>query len=101
MIDLVQALQLVSGMLWLLPAVVLAPGVWRTWMGRPTVLDVLSSPMFFVCCIFVAGAFRWLLWDSTLQYMTGEELTFWAGIYVVSSLCAIGVLWSYWLAKGR
>jgi hypothetical protein len=91
----VQILQVLSGTLWLFPAAILFPSVLRTWRNRATILDVLSTPMFFVSCIFILGAIRWIAWHSTLSRMRGDELLFWSGIYVMSILAAVGVAWSH------
>ncbi len=87
----VQILQALSGLLWLLPAFILAPAVVRTWRGKASALDVISTPFFFVALNQPGFTLRWWLWPHTLPEMGADELTFWAGLYVLSAMAAIGV----------
>lgn len=90
--QVVMALQLVSGLLWLLPAAALFPALVRTWRKTASALDVLSTPMFFAALNQPGFTLRWWLWPHTLPAMRTDELMFWAGLYVLSSIVAVGVL---------
>ncbi len=92
MSTLVQLLQLLSGALWIIPAGMLLPGVIRTWRGKADAMDAMRGPIFFVCVVQIGFSVRWAIWPHVIPIMGTAELSTWAGLYVLSGLCAIGLI---------
>ena len=99
MASLVQALQVLSGILWLLPAIQLAPAVWRTWQGRANRMAILATPTFFIALLQTGFVVRWLLWPHSMTSMGGDELASWAGLYATSCACALATFYRAWLTR--
>lgn len=85
----VQALQALSGILWLLPAVFLVPRVIGAWRGEITRCARLWLPLCFVSWLMIGFSIRWLTWPNSLEGMVGTELVTWASLYALSSVCAV------------
>lgn len=92
---LVQLLQLLSGLAWLLPMALFAPAVWRIWRApmrgpaRPDPLDVLVSPLAFIAALQVGFIIRWMLFPHAIGTMEGTELAVWSGLYTLSIAAAV------------
>jgi len=97
MIPLVQTLQALSGLLWLLPAVYLLPAVGSMWSGNQQA--ALATPILAFSWLMVLFSVRWLIWPAALSVMHTDELAFWAGLYTLSSICALGVTYGAWLTR--
>ncbi len=97
MIALVQALQVLSGVLWLLPAGYLLPAVPAMWRGSQQA--ALATPILAFSWLMVGFSVRWMIWPAALLVMETEELLFWAGLYTLSSICALGVIYGAWLTR--
>lgn len=87
--ELVQILQLASGLLWLLTALYLTPRIGRSWRKEPSRATMLAAPIGFLAWLMFGFCFRWLLWPESLGEMGGAELTTWAALYALSSLLAV------------
>lgn len=85
---MIGALQLLAGWAWVAPLLLFSPCVFRIWQGRGDALDWLGSPVAFVSAVQVGFALRWLLFPGAISVMGPAELAFWAGLYVLSALCA-------------
>jgi hypothetical protein len=89
--SLVQLLQLVSGVLWLLPLVLHTPSLWRVIRGKADLLDMIRAPHWFVALVMVLGSIRWLVYPGSLASMSATELVYWAAIYLINIGAAAGV----------
>lgn len=94
MIAIIQAIQLVSGVLWLIPALLLTGRILRSWRAGATRATVLAAPIGFVAWMQVGFVVRWMLWPHALGTMNVLELTAWAALYLLSSGLAL------WVAQG-
>ena len=88
MIALVQFLQLVSGVAWLLPAIVLTSRIVGSWKRSASRATMLAAPIGFLAWMQVGFTVRWLVWPHALTAMNGTELTTWAALYALSALLA-------------
>jgi hypothetical protein len=89
--SLVQFLQIVSGLAWLLPTLIMAPGIVRVWRGRGDSIDAMRGPVFFIGIVQIGFTIRWLIWPHAIPVMGATELSTWAGLYVLSIMCAVGI----------
>lgn len=101
MTALVQALQGLSGVLWLIPAALLLPVMVRAWNHTATGAELLSTPTFFYALLQACFTVRWFIWPHSLAGMGFEELEAWAGLYSLSCLCALGVTVKHWVMRGE
>lgn len=99
MIALVQVLQIAAGIAWLLPTLMIFPGVVRTWFGRGDQIDAMRGPIFFVGVVQIGFSARWLLWPHAIPVMQPAELSTWAGLYVLSFFCAIALAVAHRIAE--
>lgn len=99
MIALVQILQIAAGIAWLLPTLMIFPGVVRTWLGTGDQIDAMRGPIFFVGIVQIGFSVRWLLWPHALPAMGKTELSTWAGLYVLSVMCAAGLAVAHRIAE--
>lgn len=96
---LVQVMQILSGLAWLVPTLMIFPGVVRTWLGKGDPIDAMRGPIFFVGVVQIGFSVRWLLWPHALPAMGKTELSTWAGLYVLSVLCAAGLAVAHCIAE--
>ncbi len=94
MTELVRLLQVVSGVLWLVPMVLASRSLWRIIGGTADIRDVLRVPTVLVALTFIIGAGRWLAFPETIAVMREAELVFWIGAYALNIISAIGVSWA-------
>lgn len=99
MTDAVRLLQLVCGLLWLVPVAFLSPRAWRAVHGRASTIDLLRMPMMMVALSQVLFSVRWMLWPHSLPTMQSDELLFWTGAYVLSAIAAAGTIYAHWLTR--
>lgn len=97
--ELVQVLQIVAGVTWLMPALIMAPGVWRVWRGRADPIDAFRVPIFTTGLIQVGFSARWLVWPHALPTMGATELTAWAGLYALSAAAAVTLTVAHFFAE--
>jgi hypothetical protein len=99
MTDVVQALQLVSGLMWLATALYLTPHlalVWRQVSDRTAAIFARNSVLAWLMFGFVV---RWLLWDHSIQEMQVSEMVAWCGLYALSCVCAAWFLRDAWSVR--
>jgi hypothetical protein len=100
------SLQIASGAVWMVVAILFAPAIWRIWKApmrgpsRPDPLDVLMSPLAFVGLLQVGFSIRWLLFPDAVSGMRTSEIVVWAGLYCLSLLCAVGSVIAWRLTRG-
>jgi hypothetical protein len=89
---LVQALQILSGLLWLLPALYLTPRIIASWRKGASRATLLSAPIGFLSWLQVGFIVRWIAWPHALAAMRGDELLTWAALYGMSGGLALWFL---------
>lgn len=99
MFALIQVLQMTAGMAWLVPAVIMSPGVWRVWRGRADPIDAFRVPIFTAAVVQVGFSARWLIWPHTLPAMGGTELAAWAALYTLSTITAVMLTIAHYFAE--
>lgn len=92
--NVVQTLQLASGALWLIPAMLLTGRILRSWRAGASRATVLAAPIGFVAWMQVGFTVRWALWPHALGTMNGLELAAWGALYLLSGGLAL------WVAQG-
>lgn len=85
----IPALQAFSGLMWLLPVLIFSRAIGRVWMGRHHTADLLVVPYPIIGIVQVGFSLRWWLYPKAIVFMSHEETTFWAGLYILSGLCAL------------
>lgn len=101
MTALVQSLQVLSGIAWLLPAAFLAPRIAAAWRSGASRMTLLSVPVAFLAWLQVGFIVRWLAWPGTVAAMSEDETVTWASLYLLSSGCALWVFKSAWETRGE
>lgn len=96
----VQTLQILSGALWLLPAVYLSPRVWRSWQADHRRIDILSAPICFFAWLQVGFIVRWFAWQHSVAGMGPYELAAWGALYALSAFLALWVFRGGQLTQG-
>ncbi len=91
MTDAINILRAVSGLLWVLTAIYFLPAVWRIAWLRQRYYDPMKAVFVFLACANLGFIMRWYVWPSAQSSMGSEELATWAGMYVLSSLSALGL----------
>lgn len=87
---MIDALQLITAMLWATVVVVCTAGTWRVVRQRPAGLGDFCLALFScVGLLHIGYAFRWWLYPPA-EALTTEAAVFWACLYGASSLVAIG-----------
>jgi hypothetical protein len=99
MTSLVPFLQLLSGLAWAIPSAMLVPGMYRTLRGTGDPIDAMRGPIFFVGLVQIGFSTRWLVWPHAVPHMEPAELSTWAGLYVLSIMCAIGLAIAHRVAE--
>jgi hypothetical protein len=84
----VQQLQLATSLIWLVTALVVAPGTLRLFFGRMRLGDASKSAFFFAALVFMGGSGRFLL--------APESIGAWKLIYCLSILLAVYVWVIVW-----
>lgn len=106
MVALVQILQVLSGLAWLVPMALFAPAVWRIWRApihgpsRPDPIDVMVSPLAFIAALQVGFAIRWVLFPHAMIVMEDAELLIWSGLYMLSIIGAALSIVAWRIARG-
>lgn len=95
----IQCLQVLSGLAWLGLLALFTPALWRVLHGRADLIDLIRAPKWFVALVMVLGSVRWLTFRSSVPHMTGEELAFWALVYVINIGAAGGVAYAWHLTE--
>lgn len=93
---MIQLLQLLSGLAWLVPALVLSPRIVRAWRQGASRATLLTAPIAFVCWLQVGFSIRWMLWPHSVAEMGNSELTCWGALYTLSAGLAA---WVFVLAR--
>lgn len=86
MTGLVHALQIVVGLLWLIPLVLFAPALCRVWRKSHDTADLLVAAYPLIGFAQAGFSLRWLLYASAVQIMGSDELAYWCGLYAFSGL---------------
>lgn len=89
MTDIVQMLQIVSGMMWLLPAIYLTPRIASAFRVGSTHMTAISARNAFIAWLMVGFVVRWLVWPRAIGTMSNTELVAWGALYALSSVCAL------------
>ncbi|HEY8593321.1 MAG TPA: hypothetical protein VIL42_10730 [Sphingomicrobium sp.] len=103
---IVTILQIVSGGLWFVVAMLFVPAVTRIWRSprhgpaRPDPIDVIVSPLAFVGFLQAGFVIRWLIFPDAIAVMSSAELVVWAGLYTLSTLGALGAAVAWRIARG-
>jgi hypothetical protein len=71
----------------------------RTWRGKGDALDAIRGPVFFVGVVQIGFSVRWLIWPHAIPVMTQAELSTWSGLYVLSIMCAVGMIFAHRFAE--
>lgn len=106
LVQLVQCLQVLSGLAWLVPMVLFAPAVWRIWRSpisgpsRPDPVDVLVSPLLFIAALQAGFVVRWIVFPGAIVVMANAELIVWAGLYTLSVVGAVLSIVAWRIARG-
>jgi hypothetical protein len=98
---MVQALQLASGLLWLLPALFLSPRIVRSWRPGASRATMLSTPIAFLSWLMVGFIARWLVWPRSIDGMLPTEVVCWCALYIMSGGCALWVLLGAFQTRGE
>lgn len=98
-IALVQILQVAAAVAWLIPAVMLLPGIWRVWMRRADPIDALRVPIWLTSLLMIGFSVRWLIWPHALPTMNLTELTAWAALYAGSIIAAVSLALAHVFAE--
>lgn len=85
--NIVTALQILAGLLWLIPAVYLTPRVIRSWQAGA--YPERGIPVAFLAWLQIGFTVRWLAWPHALGAMDAPELVTWATLYAFSGFMAI------------
>lgn len=86
---MIQLLQILSGLCWLLPFAVHVPAVMRLVGKRARNGDPVKAAFWFTAALQVGFVSRWLLFPGAVTVMSREEIIVWAGLYVLSALCGL------------
>lgn len=89
---LVQTLQILSGLIWLLVAVLKLPLIARSWHRHANRETAVSARNGILAWLMVGFCARWFVWPEAIQVMAVTELTTWAALYALSGLCAVWFL---------
>ena len=88
-----------SGVVWCLPLVLFAPSVWRIWRGRPSLIDIMLSPMAFISANQIGYCLRWTVFHDQVPDMGPGELAVWAVLYVLSIGSALSAVVAWRTAR--
>lgn len=86
--DLVQVLQIVSGVAWLCVALFLAPRLARAWRKDASRATMLAAPIGLLAWMQFGFVVRWQVWPHAMVVMSAPELTTWAALYALSVVLA-------------
>lgn len=86
---LVQAMQIICGIVWCGPLVQLAPSFIRVFTDRGELIDKLRVPFFLNAVAQVGSSVRWLIWPHAIVTMGSTEQSYWAALYTLSSVVAL------------
>lgn len=90
---LIQPLQAVSGLLWLIVALAVCRSAYRLLFTRRAMLfDAIRSVLFFMGLTQFGFSLRWLVWPRTLPIMEDGEIATWCALYLTSALLALFTL---------
>lgn len=90
--SLIQSLQLLCALCWLLPLGYLLPSLARFLRGRAALADQLRIPFLMNAATQVGFSARWLFFPDAARVMGETETTLWACLYAVSAAIAIACL---------
>ena len=86
---IVHWLQITTLVTWIVPLVMAAPAMSRTFFRRGTKADTAAGDVFFVALLQIFFSARWVLWPGSLKHMEVNQLTFWASAYALSTVLAL------------
>lgn len=100
MIALIQTIQVLSGILWLLPALWLSSRIPAAFRPEATRFTAIHARNAFVSWLMVGYVLRWIAWPTAIAAMDRVELLAWGALYTLSCVCALWFLRDA-LATGR
>lgn len=96
---MIQTLQALAGLVWLGPLLLFSPCAARIWRGKGDALDWVGSPVAFVASLQFGFFLRWMWYPHVIVFMEKAELILWAGLYVLSALCAASFCLAWRIAR--
>lgn len=87
--SIVTVMQVIAGLLWLVPAIYLTPRIVRSWKADANSLPIRGIPVGFLAWLQVGFTVRWLAWPHALGTMKTAELLTWATLYAFSGFLAV------------
>jgi hypothetical protein len=93
---LILILQCLFAVAWGIPLIRKWGAVRRVWVGVGQGDDTPRAVIWFLASAMEMGALRWLLFPPVVQAMSGLEIFWWAGVYVLSIVAAGALSWVYW-----
>lgn len=91
---LTDALQLLSGTMWLTVILSRLPAVWRAVTDRaPAWVDFFSMALVGNGMVQLGFVLRWWLYPAAKRGMEPGELTLWGCLYVTSATLALATHW--------
>ena len=89
MIDVVQILQVLSGVLWLFPAFYLSRNIVLAFSSKGDRTSAILARNSFLSWLMAGYVLRWVAWPGAMDEMGGTELVAWAALYALSCVCAV------------
>ena len=96
---MVQALQFISGSMWLVPTALFSPVFVRIARGRADLPDLCVSILPMIGFMLAGFSLRWRLFHDTIAAMVPTELIMWSGLYVMSGMLscfAVFIFTKWW-----
>ena len=81
-----------SGIVWLIPLSLFAPSVWRIWVSRADLIDIMLGIIAFFSANQVGYCLRWALFNAQIKDMSIAELAMWSGLYTLSIVSALSAV---------
>lgn len=97
----VQALQLVSGGLWLVVAAYLVPRLFGAWKAGASKLMAISARNGWLAWLQVGFIAQWLAWPGAIVDRPQVALITWAALYIGNGVLAVWFLHGALNNRGR